>query len=239
MNMQINGYTIEPGADLRGANLREANLREANLRGAKLKGANLIGANLGDANLRDAYLGGVKLGGAYLMGADLTRAFLWDAKLKGAKLKGADLTRAYLRGVDLRDANLRDANLTHANLTRANLSGADLSRAKGLLDPAEWLAENFETVPEGYLVFRTAGGGYYDKPWGDDADILTETVNPNRIDVCGCGVNFATSQWCRQEFPFDGIETWLLEWKDLAGVVVPYNTDGKARCARLVRWEDK
>ncbi len=38
--MIVNGYTIEPGADLRGANLREANLRAADLRGADLRDAN-------------------------------------------------------------------------------------------------------------------------------------------------------------------------------------------------------
>jgi len=36
-----NGYTIEPGADLRGAELRYADLRSADLRGANLRGAEL------------------------------------------------------------------------------------------------------------------------------------------------------------------------------------------------------
>ena len=45
----VNGYTIEPGADLIGANLSGANLSGANLRSADLSGA-----NLSDANLRSA-----------------------------------------------------------------------------------------------------------------------------------------------------------------------------------------
>jgi hypothetical protein len=44
--MVVNGYVIEPKADLRWANLRGANLKEANLRWANLRGANLEGANL-------------------------------------------------------------------------------------------------------------------------------------------------------------------------------------------------
>ena len=37
--VEVNGYTIEPGADLRGANLEGANLEVADLGGANLGGA--------------------------------------------------------------------------------------------------------------------------------------------------------------------------------------------------------
>ena len=42
--MEVNGYTIEPGANLRRADLRRADLKGANLEGANLTGANLEGA---------------------------------------------------------------------------------------------------------------------------------------------------------------------------------------------------
>ena len=48
--VEVNGYTIEPGADL-----REANLEGADLEGANLEGANLVGANFTAANLTNAY----------------------------------------------------------------------------------------------------------------------------------------------------------------------------------------
>ena len=44
--MNVNGYEIEPFANLKGANLRGANLEGANLRYAYLQGANLEGADL-------------------------------------------------------------------------------------------------------------------------------------------------------------------------------------------------
>ena len=47
--VEVNGYTIEPGAHLVGANLEGANLEGANLSGANLSGANLAGANLKEA----------------------------------------------------------------------------------------------------------------------------------------------------------------------------------------------
>ncbi len=59
--MIVNGYTIEPWANLEGANLEGANLEGANLGWANLYGANLEGANLKGANLGWANLEGAKL----------------------------------------------------------------------------------------------------------------------------------------------------------------------------------
>jgi hypothetical protein len=59
--MNINGYEIKPGADLKGADLRGANLYGANLYGANLEGADLRYADLEGADLYDAKLQGAKL----------------------------------------------------------------------------------------------------------------------------------------------------------------------------------
>ena len=84
----VNGYTIEPGADLRHTKLAWADLSGANLRGANLHGARLFGANLRGANLS----------GADLSGADLYGADLYGADLSGANTTGADLRhRCWLR----------------------------------------------------------------------------------------------------------------------------------------------
>ena len=44
--VEVNSYTIEPGADLRRAYLNRVDLRRADLGRANLDGANLTGANL-------------------------------------------------------------------------------------------------------------------------------------------------------------------------------------------------
>ena len=93
---EINGYKIEPMANLYGANLYGADLRDANLYGANLYGANLSCADL--------------------LGANLSCADLGCANLSCADLGCADLGCANLSCANLRDANLRDANLLGANL---------------------------------------------------------------------------------------------------------------------------
>ena len=54
--VEVNGYTIKPGADLVAANLAGANLSRAHLRGANLKMAHLFQADLRGANLTAADL---------------------------------------------------------------------------------------------------------------------------------------------------------------------------------------
>jgi uncharacterized protein YjbI with pentapeptide repeats len=137
--MEVKGYKIEPGANLRGANLEKANLIDADLRYANLSGANLSGANLRGANLSKA-----NLEKANLIDADLRYADLIDADLRGA-----DLSKANLRGANLRFANLRGANLSKANLSEANLSEANLRGAKGLPEISDFpLDEAIEEAVE-------------------------------------------------------------------------------------------
>ncbi len=52
--VEVNGYTIEPGAHLEGADLGGASLYRADLEGAYLKGAYLARADLSGANLARA-----------------------------------------------------------------------------------------------------------------------------------------------------------------------------------------
>jgi hypothetical protein len=64
-------------------------------------------------------------------------------------------------------------------------------------------------------------------------NFLTEVANANRTNDCGCGVNVATREWCEREYPHSPVWKCRIRWLDLAGVVVPYSTDGKFRCERL------
>ena len=81
--MIINGYRIEPGANLRFANLTGVNLSKMDLRGVGFGFAYLNEADLSEANLAKA---------------DLTMASLEGANLKGANLQVVDgLRKTYLK----------------------------------------------------------------------------------------------------------------------------------------------
>ena len=215
--------------DLSGTNLSRANLSWANLSWANLSRANLSGANLSGANLIEATLSG----------ANLSEANLSEANLSEANLIEATLIEANLSGANLSGANLSGANLSEANLSGANLSEANLSGATGLLSAQAWLF-NFETDAEGVIVFKAIGGTDFcaAQHWNiAPGSILEEVANPDRCTICGCGVNFGTLEWVKATYRTSTIWRCRIAWMDLAGVVVPYNTDGKARCERLTLLE--
>ena len=136
----------------------------------------------------------------------------------------ANLSGANLSGANLRGANLRDADLRYA----------DLSRATGIVSSINYLDSNFKKTRDGFIVYKTFGGHYSpNKEWKvESGAVLSEVVNANRTDNCGCGINVAPIEWVRSNYKG---EIWkcLIRWEWLAGVVVPYNTDGKIRCERL------
>ena len=206
-------------ADLIGADLSYANLNGANLSCADLSRADLSYANLNGANLSCADLSRADLSGADLSCADLSRA----------DLRGADLSCAYLIG-----ANLIGADLSCANLNYANLNGANLSDATGLLNPIDYLAEKFERTEDGYVVYKVFNGCYGPPAkWKvEPGEIITEEVNFCRVNECGCGINAAPLEWVKRTYPGKDIYKLLIKWEWLAGVVVPYDADGKIRCAR-------
>jgi len=188
------------------------------------------GADLSGANLSSADLSGANLSSANLSGADLS-----DANLRSADLRSANLSSANLSGADLRGANLSDANLSDANLRSADLRSANLSDAKNLLNPIKWMSENFEHDDLGFIVYKTFGA-YYRQPetWVlEDGSFIEENVNPLPTNDCGCGINFATIKWIKHDQSDPKIWRCRIRWLDCVGVVVPFNTDGKARCSRL------
>ena len=213
-------------ADLSCANLSGAKLSGANLSDADLSGANLSCADLSCADLSNAKLSCANLSGAYLSGAYLSCADLSGAKLSCANLSDADLSGAYLSC----------AKLSCANLSDADLSGADLSGATGLLNPIDYLAEKFERTEDGYVVYKVFNGCYVPPAkWKvEPGEVITEEVNSCRTDECGCGINVAPLEFVKRNFLGKDIYKLLIKWEWLAGVVVPYNTDGKIRCSRAL-----
>ena len=158
------------------------------------------------------------------------------ADLSSANLSSADLSSANLSSADLRFANLSYADLSYANLSSADLSSADLSQSKGFLKAREWIAENFKKTRKGYVVYKKIGNTSYTKPksWNiESGEFLEDVVNPHPTNDCGCGVNFGTREWCENNYSDADLWECLILLEDAPDIVVPYNTEGKARCGRL------
>ena len=195
-----------------------------------LNGKGGIRADLRMANLSGADLSGADLRRANLHGADLRMANLSGADLRMANLSGADLSGADLSGADLHEADLHEADLSGADLRMANLSGA-----KGIRTAREFLMA-LEKDDLGYIVYKRIGATKYIAPahWEISLNnFICEVVNPLPTLDCACGVNFGTLHWCKTNYTKSDLWECRIRYEDLADVVVPYNTDGKARCSRL------
>ena len=159
-----------------------------------------------------------------------------DKKMEQAKLKEIlEKHKKWLRGEEGGEkAKLSGADLRGADLSGANLSGADLSCATGLLNPIDYLAEKFERTEDGYVVYKVFNGSYASPAkWRiEPGEVITEEANFCRANECGCGINAAPLEWVKRKYPGRDIYKLLIKCEWLAGVVVPYNTDGKIRCAR-------
>ena len=221
-------------ADLRNANLSYVNFSKANLRHADLSDADLRGADLSNTNLSNAKLIDASFIGANLNDTDLHNTDLSNANLSCVHFIGANLKGANLRYADLSDANLSDANLSDANLRDADLRGANLSNTKGLLSSIDYLKQNFEFTKDGIIAYKTFNGSYTQNlNWKIEPEaIITENVNFNRTELCGCGINVAPLEWVKKHYNGD-IWKVLIKWEWLCGVIVPYNTNGKIRCERV------
>jgi hypothetical protein len=216
------------GADMSGANMSEANMRgadmsDADMRGADMSGANMRGANMSEANMRDADMRGADMSGADMRGANMSGANMSEANMRGANMRGANMRDADMRGADMRDADMR---------------GADMSGASGILAASLYIAP-FERCADGIIVYRwergcnAAPAGWFFAP----GMVISESgINPDRCTECGSGVNFATRQWCKKTDISHSGPLWkcLIPWAQVADVVVPFHTDGKARCRMLV-----
>ena len=135
---------------------------------------------------------------------------------------------------NLSGANLSGADLKWADLSGANLSWANLSGANGLLSAINYLDANFEHTKDGYIVYKTFGGQYSPpENWKiEKGSVITEVVNSDRCTDCGSGINVAPIEWVKSHYNGD-IWKCLIRWEWLAGVVVPYMTDGKIRCEKV------
>jgi hypothetical protein len=155
-----------------------------------------------------------------------------DQPAAGKEIGMHDIAKRYQNGErDFREANLREANLREADLREANLSWA-----KGLLDPGDWIRTNFKTDDLGVIVYKRIGATKYPAAshWVIEPGAqIAEVCNPCRTCDCGCGVNFGTLEWCSSAYVAADLWRCRIAWADLASVVVPYHTDGKARCSRL------
>jgi len=229
------------GSNLSGSNLSWSDLSWSDLSGSDISGSNLSGSDLSGSDLRGSDLSGSNLRGSDLSGSDLSGSNLSGSDLSGSDISGSNLSGSDLRGSDLSGSNLRGSDLSGSDLSGSNLSGSDLggsnlSDTKGLPDHTKQFdfLSKLERTNEGYICYKTFGE--YRKPPGKweikEGSIIEEFTDMSMLQTCSHGINVATLDWVKRQMRGD-IWKCLIKFEWLIGAVIPFDTDGKFRAARV------
>ncbi len=158
-----------------------------------------------------------------------------NANFSSANLSNANLAYATLAFADFTGAKLDGANLKGASLFCANLNGASLSGVKGLISPIDFIESHFEKTSDGYIAYKVFNYIYTPPTYWKikRGSIIEEVVNFDRCADSGCGINVSSLYWMQRNRRIGHIWKVLIRWEWLAGVCVPYNSDGRIRCERV------
>jgi hypothetical protein len=178
----------------------------------------------------------VDLSNSDLSNSDLRGSDLRGSNLRGSNLSNSDLSNSNLSNSNLRGSDLRGSDLRGSDLRGSDLRGSNLSGAKNFFDPISYLKKNFEMTNLGLICYKTFNENYTPNPnWKIEIGAeLTEIVNPNITNDCGCGINVATLQWVQNNCSRSNV-IWkcLIPTEALCSIVVPINTNGKIRCGMI------
>jgi len=211
-------------------------LNDSNFKNALMNKSNLNNVNARSNNFSEASFEYASLSGSIFDNSSFVGVNFVHAGLSGSKFYNADFTGANFINANLSNAHFRNANFSNAKFIKTILSSADFSGAHGLIDPITWMKENFKTDEYGYIVYKGIGNTDYSAPkyWNiKPGSFIEETVNPDRTTECGCGINFGTKEFIKSMFSPKQLWKCRIRWEDLPGLVVPFVSNGKARCSRL------
>jgi len=236
-NVHIKLYDLNLAAYcLTGVNLSDMIICNTTFAKTNLTGADFHGTSARKCVFDRANLGKAIMYSAMLAHCSFKKAQFSNTDMRYAMMAEADLSYTFLSHTRFSHASLRNANLKGAWFNHVDLGSADLSGAKGLLNPSDWLAANFELTNRGIIaykvfdVFRTPPDDWII----EKGATITEEVNMTRTVLCGSGVNVASLKWLMRYLTYSELQhIWrvLIPWRDNIGqICVPYNTEGKFRC---------
>lgn len=225
--------------DMHGLDLSDRHLRGCDLSFCDMSHCDISGSDLSECEMTQCILNYSNLSYSDMHESDIYNCELIGCNMHDSDMRDCDMIECDMRNSDLRNSNLSNSRLRNSNLggclmVGCNLAHGDLSGCKGLVSPIRYMEENFDRSSDGYIAYKVFNASYIAPGKWEirPGAVINETVNANRTDDCGCGVNVATLDWvednCRGK-----IWKVLIRWEWLPGVCVPYNTDGKIRCERV------
>ena len=220
------------------SNFNKCEFKNCNLMKAKFGGVCFVDCNLGYldmcySDIRKSSISGSKFNNVNLLHSNFT---------------GSNISNVYFKISNLKHVCFHSVKFQNVDFLSSNLQHTNFSRSTGLINPIDYLHENFKWNYHtgGMVVYKLFDyihssvwpGKYIKKP----GDIITEEPNYDRTLPCACGVNVANRKWFQAQKKKGDIDTslvldfWecLIKFEWLSGVVVPYNVDEQIRCCKIM-----
>lgn len=151
-----------------------------------------------------------------------------DCTFRDCVLDGTTFQNCYFSGTSFPGCSLDNVTLEHVR--GLNLSGAKLTTMEQRLD------RMFEKDKYGYIAYKVFGM-YFAPPasWEiKPGSIITEAVSRELTEDCSYGVNVGTARWILRNTA-GNVDVWKvrIRFPWIADLIVPNNTEGKVRCAKV------
>lgn len=174
------------------------------------------------------------------------------SKFNNTEIVGSDLINCELTNCNISNIEIRVSNLSHSYFNKSifygynifdivNLNSVNFSRSTGLLNPIDYLKDNFKFDKDGNLiVYKIFNWAYPKNPnWNiKENSIITEEVNYDRTLNCACGINVGTSDYIYDVTLQikDDFNIWecIIKPEWFPGIVVPYFDLRKIRTSKLM-----
>jgi len=219
--------------DFSGAYIQDVDFYKSNLAGSNFRRSDISGTRFNNCHLANVSFRSAQLAACSFIGSALTKATFTLASLEGVSFTDAILDGSHFTKSALLCCDFRGADLCGTTLVSALISECDFSGARSMPNAIDYLKENFEFTSEGMIAYKTFGDEFNPNLNWDikEGAVISENVNWNRFNDCGCGINVAPYSWVSCHYS-GKIWKILIRWEWLSGVVVPYDTNGKIRCER-------
>ncbi len=202
-------------------NLDNSSFMESRIQFSRFQSTSMIMTNFEKSKMKDVVFNTVNLTDSKWNESELTSILFTHSILKRARLKQVKFVKPLFRDV---------------NLSETNFSGST-----GLLDPISYIYENFEENDFGIIVYKVFGLHHDPNPaWIIKEDsIIIENVNPDRTCNYTCGINVGSKKWLSSSNDYINMNGQKDIWKCFIrnewfpGIVVPYESYGQIRTARL------
>lgn len=180
----------------------------------------------------------------------VNRMIIVNSNFSDTNFSGCRFVESFFENSDLSRCIFNGVEFVGSSFIRSNMREVDLSGSNGLLDPIDYLFDEFEWDNQDIIVYvafdddQDNNINWYIETHGiDKKSILKSEVNYDRSDPNGCGIQVGNKKYIRSKLSNmkgDYGYIWkgkiLLEW--LPGVVVSYfPMCHKIRTSRLILME--